>query len=123
VQKVIALILLVAFLGQTFNQGWYYLGYVIQKNQYIERCENKASPQLHCDGKCQLMKQIKAQQKKEQGQPPELKVASKFELASPNAPFSITLIEVQSEVTTIVSGTIGHPINRPSSLFHPPDCA
>ena len=121
--KIVAFLLLVAFAGQTFNQGWYYLSYLIEKKEYMKRCENRSRPQLNCNGKCQLMKKIKEQREKEQGQPPELKLAAKSEIVSPNSLPSLTLIKIQDSSSIFLVRTIGAPINRSSSFFHPPDFA
>ena len=122
VQKILASILLIAFMGHTFNQGWYYLGYAIQKKEYMNRCVNKARPQMHCNGKCQLMKKIQEQEEKERGLPPELKLASVNEIISSRSFFT-----TQCPVITFPTKnkffdyTIGSPIDRPSALFHPPN--
>lgn len=89
----------------------------------MKRCENKAKPQMHCNGKCLLMKKIKEQQEKEQGQTPELKLAAKFEIISPRSFFSITPLNAERKNLTFLIHTIGSPIDRPTSLFHPPSLA
>ena len=120
--KIAAAILLLAFLGQTFNQGFYYIGYVINKAEYMRNCENKYRPMLHCDGKCQLMKKIEAQQKKEQEQFPEMKLAAKAEVISSKSSFTLAVplagIAVHREYQ---SGDPGVPVDRSSSFFHPPN--
>ncbi|RYG43553.1 MAG: hypothetical protein EOO01_21125 [Chitinophagaceae bacterium] len=121
--KIAASILLFAFLGQTFDQGFYYLGYLIEKKEYIKRCENKNRPQLQCNGKCQLMKKIKEQQEKEQGQPPELKLAAKAELVSPLLRWQLPAPVLNDKRRTFIHHAIGSPIDRSSSLFHPPNLA
>lgn len=120
-QKLLAAILLIAFTGQSFNQGWYYIGYIIQKKEYVKRCANKARPQLHCNGKCQLMKKIQAQEKKEQGQPPEMKYASRIEVLSSRSSFLLQLnIPVTGSAPHIIAFTTGTPVDQSSSIFHPP---
>ena len=46
---------------------WGTLLYYRANKDYIARvlCENRAKPQLHCDGKCYLAKKLKAQQDKQ----------------------------------------------------------
>lgn len=77
---------------------------------------------LHCDGKCQLMKKIEAQQKKEQEQFPEMKLAAKAEIISSKSSFTLAAplvgIAVQREYQ---SGDTGVPVDRSSSFFHPPN--
>lgn len=120
-QKLLTAILLIAFMGQSFNQGWYYIDYLIQKKEYVKRCANKARPMMHCNGKCQLMKKIEAQQKKEQGQPPEMKYASRVEVLSSRSFF---LLNISTPVTStrlhfVVTST-GMPVDQPAFIFHPP---
>jgi hypothetical protein len=35
-----------------------FLHYAANKEYYLERCENKAKPELECDGSCQVEKEI-----------------------------------------------------------------
>ena len=121
-QRIVAFILAISFLGQTFNQGWYYLGYLVQQKEYMKRCENKARPQLHCNGKCQLMKKILEQEKKEQGQAPELKIAAKTDALSSKSFFPSYINVVKTERSALfIQYTIGFPVDRSRSLFHPPN--
>lgn len=59
-------ILLVATLLPTVSQ-WGTIAYYHANKDYIARvlCENRDKPQLNCDGKCYLAKQLKAQQDKQ----------------------------------------------------------
>lgn len=119
-QKIIAAILIFAFLGQSLNQYWYYLDYIIEKKEYIARCENKALPQMHCNGQCQLMKKIKAQQEKEQGRPPELKLAAKSEWIPPLSACILPSFDEKSDIQFFISYTMSLPEGRLSCLFRPP---
>ena len=111
-----------AFLGQTFNQGFYYVGYVVNKAEYMRNCENKYRPMLHCDGKCLLMKKIEAQQKKDREQAPEMKLAAKAEVISSRssfiliAPLAYTAVKRKYQ-----TGNTGMPVDQPSAFFHPPN--
>lgn len=121
VQKIVASILLFAFLGQTFNQEWYYLGYLLQKKEYMKQCVNKARPQMHCNGKCLLMKKIEEQEKKEQGQPPALKFASRVEVLPAKSSFLLSFnFSVQNIHAQFFPWNSGIPVDQPSSIFHPP---
>ncbi|MES2587450.1 MAG: hypothetical protein V4622_00635 [Bacteroidota bacterium] len=44
-------------------QTWFYVN---QSEIAQEKCENKAKPMMHCDGKCYLSKQLKKLEQKEQ---------------------------------------------------------
>ncbi|MET0464309.1 MAG: hypothetical protein ABW007_14185 [Chitinophagaceae bacterium] len=122
-QKIAAFILILAFLGQTFDQGFSYVGYVINKAEYLRNCENKYRPMLHCEGKCQLMKKIEAQRKKEEQQAPELKLTAKAEVISSKSSFLVSPPGIITEIsTTYVNENSGTPVDRSSSFFHPPNC-
>lgn len=54
----IVLLLVVAFSFQTIHKGILVGDYVLHQSYYEALCVNKAKPKLHCDGKCQLAKQI-----------------------------------------------------------------
>ncbi|MCE3294740.1 MAG: hypothetical protein K0R65_454 [Crocinitomicaceae bacterium] len=46
--------------------SWDVWFYVNQQEIAREKCENKARPMMHCDGKCYLAKQLKKLEQKEQ---------------------------------------------------------
>ncbi len=122
-QRIAAFILILAFLGQTFNQGFSYVGYIINKAEYLRNCENKYKPMLHCEGKCQLMKKIEAQRKKEEQQAPELKLAAKSEVISSRSSFLINPQNITTEISReYFTENTGTPVDRSSSFFHPPNC-
>ncbi len=53
-------ILAMAFLAQMFSASFIVLNYEVNQSYIIENfCENLDKPELKCDGKCHLAKQIK----------------------------------------------------------------
>ena len=88
VRKPIAILFMLLLSGQVFSQVICYADYLIRKADYIEKCENKARPQLQCNGQCQMMKKMLAQQDNNQPTPPELKMLSAPELISSRSFFS-----------------------------------
>lgn len=45
---------------QPMNQALIFLNYRLNKNYIVRQlCVNKAKPQMHCEGKCHLRKQLK----------------------------------------------------------------
>lgn len=66
---ITALVLLVAFAMQTFYRAVIQLDYYARSDAYAKVCKNKARPQMHCNGKCQVMKKIKSEQEKDQENP------------------------------------------------------
>ncbi len=75
---------------------------------------------LHCNGKCQMMKKIRAEEKKEQ-ESQERKMGSKVEVLSSKSFFTST-----SELfSTLIyshyfTGTECNEMHMPRSIFHPP---
>jgi hypothetical protein len=61
VKRVILLILVLSgILGKDLASfSWNVWFYTNQKRIAAEKCENKAKPMMHCDGKCYLSKQLK----------------------------------------------------------------
>lgn len=96
--------------------------YFLNTAKYAKNCENKAKPMLHCDGKCQLMKKIKAEEKKDQ-ENPERKTENKNEITLfPNSSFaSIILPAIESTSASIISRPAdGNCVDRSLDIFHPP---
>lgn len=62
-RTLVSYILLLAILLPTLSP-WGTIAYYHANKDYIARvlCENRAKPQLHCDGQCYLAKKLKAQQ-------------------------------------------------------------
>jgi hypothetical protein len=58
IRYLTVLVLLAAFAAQTFNQAVIVLEYYINTTSFAKNCENKARAELHCEGKCQMLKKI-----------------------------------------------------------------
>lgn len=65
-RSVIAYILLAAIMLPTLSP-WGTIAYFKLNREYIAKvlCENRKRPELHCDGKCYLAKQLKQQKDKQ----------------------------------------------------------
>lgn len=122
-RNIATIILLTAFAAQTFQRGFMVLDYYANTEAFAKNCENKARPQMHCNGQCLLMKKIQEEEKKDQ-QRPERKMENKFEVVSSRSYFATTPIQ-----------DLGIPITYPDcfaarqlpgyagSIFHPPSLA
>lgn len=53
-------LLIVSIAGQAFVRTAWALHYQWNRAVYLEQCENRDKPKLHCDGKCHLKKKIAA---------------------------------------------------------------
>lgn len=122
-RQLLAILFLLAFAIQTFQQnlivGSYYFNYTV----YAKNCENKAKPSLACKGKCQLMKKLQ-QEEQQQAPAPGMKAEQKGE------PFSSlvynTIIKTPETYANRCFGfafTTGTPANIAVSIFHPPSFA
>ncbi|MBB5634928.1 hypothetical protein HDF26_002396 [Pedobacter cryoconitis] len=99
---------LFVFAGFEMNEGY------IAK----ELCVNKDKPQLHCNGKCYLMKKLKQAEEKEQKQDHQFQ---KIQLQEPvvYAPFEFKQYAVNA-ISLRVPFTTGKPVAQLTSIFHPP---
>lgn len=91
IHKSIAFLLLLAFFTSTFSRLFVVADYYVNTERYYKNCENKARPQLKCNGKCQMAKKVQEEEKKEQKNP-----GMKFDL--------------KSEVCTIYTSTVLQPL-------------
>jgi hypothetical protein len=120
-RKIIALLLLVAFATHTFNRAVIVFGfYANQEVIAATLCENKDKPVMKCEGKCQLSKKLKLQEKKEQ-QNPTQKVENKPQDISSRSFFtSLAITTISNAEQWQKSRDSGKPIHRSFAVFHPP---
>lgn len=57
-KQFVAAFLLLTFMAQTFSNAIIVADYYINTNSFSVNCENKNKPQLHCNGQCQMVKQL-----------------------------------------------------------------
>lgn len=104
---------------QTFSKSFVLFDYFANTAAYAKNCINKQKPKMNCNGKCQMMKKLKDEEKKDT-QNPVRKGDFKEEVLSSRSFFTLV------HSTSIVSINIGQdpfiadPINMPRSIFHPP---
>ena len=115
-----AFILLAAFLVQTFSRTAVVVDYYSNTSAFARNCVNKARPLLHCNGKCQLMKKLKAIESKESTNPgykthvtTDLMYSRSFFDIADQTGVSITCThnQHQDDASTV---------DRSYDLFHPP---
>ncbi len=64
--RVTAIILLVALVSANFSRYFVYAGFELNRNYIATKlCENRDKPWLHCNGRCYFMKKIKQAQESE----------------------------------------------------------
>jgi len=57
-KQFVAAFMIVIFLTQTFSNAIIVADYYLNTNSFATNCENKNKPQLHCNGQCQMVKQM-----------------------------------------------------------------
>ena len=53
-------------MAQTFRGGLVMINYYTNTAAFAKNCINKVKPKMHCNGKCQMMKKMQEEEKKEQ---------------------------------------------------------
>jgi hypothetical protein len=118
-RQIITLIFLSAFLVQTFNKPFIVLDYFANTAAFAKNCVNKARPKMHCNGKCQMMKKLQEEEKKEQKNE-DRKAAYKYEVLSSRSFFSSISHPVLICKTTFSLYKEAGVSAISRSIFHPP---
>ena len=119
-RKITVLFLLFAFSAQVFSRATIIMDYYTNTTAYSEKCENKSRPQMHCKGKCQMMKKLREEEKKEQESPGN-KAELKIEVLSSKSFFThITINKTLTHSCYTSHYLTAIPKVSPSPVFHPP---
>lgn len=123
IKQVIASIFLLAFAMQTFNKSFVVYDYLKNTTSYAKNCENKAKPKMHCNGKCQMMKKLQQEEKKDQ-QDPDRKGENKLNVLSSKS-FFTTVPFYRTKFVKREYPTFQSPkeTKRSFEVFHPPSVA
>ncbi len=114
---------LLAFALQTFSRAIIVFDYTVNSKSYARNCENKTRPQLHCNGKCQMMKKLKQEERKDQ-QNPERKAENKNEVLYLSVYTSPALRFIPLQAKQLYATLqCKKEIKLPSAVFHPPAVA
>lgn len=117
--RAIAILLLLCSVSVSLSGFFVFAGFEMNKS-YIakELCINRDNPQLHCNGKCYLMRKLKQAQDKEQKQEQSFQ---KIQLQE--AITVLPFIFKQYPIATVdlrIPLTTGMPVSQMNSIFHPP---
>jgi hypothetical protein len=120
VKRVLPVILTMSFLLQSFTYLVIFADYQINKD-YISKnlCENRDKPEMKCNGKCQLCKKLKAEDKKEnKGLPTQKNVKQivLFSIKKSKYNFSLPGLSSANSYTYTACISSLHKI----AVFHPP---
>lgn len=122
IKKITSVVLLMAFLLQVVGKMVIYVNYQINKKNITKTyCINKSKPQLHCDGKCHLKKQLKEQEKKENAPSNDVKEKYETQLFSENqSSFIFANHFIRIEYNCFYQIRISTPYLL--AVFQPPTC-
>lgn len=118
-RQLAAILLILLFATYHFNRVWIVLDYVANTEAFAKNCENKARPQLHCKGKCQMMKKLKEEEKKEQQNPSGKADKDEVVYAKPGTTTLFVSVTAVCQSTFSFSDT-SFPQGIYTDIFHPP---
>ncbi len=115
----IAVIVLAVFLRPVLPV----VGYIINYDYIVkELCENRTKPELHCNGKCQLMKEMAKASENEKPVQQKKSACAEVEILFCQQPVIIALAHFSPSISTEVKNRYSNLYSfLPSvSLYHPP---
>lgn len=122
-RQIVVILLVIAFAGQTFNKSLLFMSYYANPAAFAEKCINKSRPMMHCNGKCQVMKKMQEEERKEK-EDLERKAENKVEYFSSKSLADVPLPAASGEAKRTYAPFLIHkPIDKAYSLFHPPALA
>lgn len=117
--RSIAILLLFCSVSVNLSGVFVFAGFEMNRG-YIatELCINRNKPELHCNGRCYLMRKLKQAQDKEQKQEHQFQ---KIQLQQPvvNQHFTFKQYAIAA-VHLRVPLTTGMPVSKVNAIFHPP---
>lgn len=122
-RQITATLFFAALLAQTFSKPFVIADYYANTSKYAKDCINKAKPKMHCNGKCQMMKKLQQEEKKDQ-ENPERKAENKNEIVLSSksfAPFlpALCYLEISTKLQ-YPKADYGYTLDRTNSIFRPP---
>lgn len=118
-KPVIASLFLLVFMVQTFNAPFILLDYMANTAAYAKKCINTSKPKLHCNGKCQMMKKMQEEERKDQ-QNSKQKSVNKIQVLSSGSFFSLLIIPARSSIKVRAYGSDFLTVDLSMAVFHPP---
>jgi hypothetical protein len=115
IRQLFAYVLLMAVALQTFNRGVIVSGYYLKA--YVKNCENKAKPQMHCNGRCQMMKKLKNEESHDQ----QVVAGIKFsDIISSKSFFAVVAVAQNPLLQHHSRASVFVAEDHTKTLFHPP---
>jgi hypothetical protein len=122
-KQITAAVFLLAFFAGSFSKSLIVADYFVNTSSYAKDCINKARPKMHCNGKCQMMMKLKAEEKKE-SENTEKKINLQNEVISSKS-FFTSPISFKEQVLYSPTAPVfndNNTVSMPRAFFHPPSC-
>ena len=115
-----AILLLCAFAIQTFNGVIILVSYYANTASFSKDCVNRFRPQLHCKGKCVMMKKmIEAEKKEQQSSQPNLEIKNDVFTSDNLSSVFSEMPTAENEIHFIFTSSKSST-GFLQSIFHPP---
>jgi|SRR6476620_7521776 len=120
IRYISAILLLFAFAVQSFNNVFILISYYANTSSYTKDCVNRYRPQMHCEGKCVMMKKMIEAEKKDQQSPmPKFEIKNDvFTSENVSTVFVGSPLANSEKLFTVTSNKSLNGFLR--SIFHPP---
>lgn len=118
-KQITAALLLLCFMTQVLSRAAVVGSYYMNTEAYAKNCINKAKPKLHCNGKCQMMKKLRQEEKKD-AQNPERRSNMKDEVLSSKSHFASVQLIIPSLAVHHFDHSLSYTNDRAIDIFHPP---
>lgn len=118
-KQITAALLLLCFMTQVFSRAAVVGSYYMNTEAYAKNCINKARPKLHCNGKCQMMKKLRQEEKKD-AQNPEGRSNMKDQVLSSKSHFASVQLIISSFTVNHFDSSPSYTHDRAMDIFHPP---
>ncbi len=120
INRCLTILLLFALLGSSFSRFAVYAAFNANQKYIAEQlCENKSKPELHCNGKCYLMKKLKAAQEREKKED-KANLKSSFQEGIPHRMTGLVFIAPAPLKSDYPQLPVKHTINTATTIFQPP---
>jgi hypothetical protein len=123
-RTLIVIFCITGFLAKDIARlGWEIWFKVNQEQIIAEKCENKATPMLHCNGKCYLSKQLEKLEQKEQNHNSKTNPFNnniKFEYIPTPLEINLLFAAIESKEKDIFQNKIQAVNEFSGCIFHPP---
>jgi hypothetical protein len=118
-KQLTAALMILAFTSSIFCQTVILLEYYANKTAYAQNCINKARPQMHCNGKCQMMKKLQQEEKNSRDNQ-ERKAENKSELIFADSFCRFDPVPLLPIPQLAGFSIVTKPVDRDYPLLHPP---